>query len=345
MVIYICNNCKKEFSKKSNFITHTENKKRPCNIKINNDNLLNPFKTSQNINKMFDIINKQDIKMCDFCDSTFTRADNLKRHLKLFCKSKKYYDELEKLKEKVTLMNLEVNKLQGENEKLKSSINDINDINKPSPITNTLNNMNNVNNNNNNNTNNFNVQLVQFGNENISQIDTKEALNTYINSTGANIVSNILKLTNFNKKYPQNHNICITDLSRELVKIYTGDKFITKKFKNIKEHILNKVVQNAYEIVKKIESDNTVKKNTNVKSKIKINNTSLKLIDGVCPEDIVTEEIVESLLITDENKIDEIVLTLEQRQKISHLESKQQGLIEIAYERLKDELYNGRTFL
>ena len=29
MVIYICENCKKEFNKKSNYINHIENKKKP----------------------------------------------------------------------------------------------------------------------------------------------------------------------------------------------------------------------------------------------------------------------------------------------------------------------------
>ncbi len=30
MVVYICENCKKEFNKKSNYLNHIENKKKPC---------------------------------------------------------------------------------------------------------------------------------------------------------------------------------------------------------------------------------------------------------------------------------------------------------------------------
>jgi DNA-directed RNA polymerase subunit RPC12/RpoP len=30
MVVYICKNCKKEFNKKSNYLNHIENKKKPC---------------------------------------------------------------------------------------------------------------------------------------------------------------------------------------------------------------------------------------------------------------------------------------------------------------------------
>ena len=75
---------------------------------------------------------------------------------------------------------------------------------------NNTNNTNNINNNTNSNNqinngtvnNNVNVvQLVQFGNENMDDIDIKEAFNTYLSSTGGNIVSNVLKLTNFNKNY------------------------------------------------------------------------------------------------------------------------------------------------
>ena len=40
MVNYICNICNKEFSKKSNFLYHTQIKKKPCkNKKIINANL------------------------------------------------------------------------------------------------------------------------------------------------------------------------------------------------------------------------------------------------------------------------------------------------------------------
>jgi hypothetical protein len=36
---------------------------------------------------------------------------------------------------------------------------------------------------------------------------------------------------------------------------------------------------------------------------------------------------------------------LAERLRIEHLESKQKGLQEITFERIKEELYNGKTFL
>ena len=103
----------------------------------------------------------------------------------------------------------------------------------------------------------------------------------------------MLKYINLNEKYPENHNICITDISRELVKIYNGKKFIIKKFKNVKNEIMKNVVKNTRKIMDNYEKDDNFKKSADVKSKLKINDVSLKLIDGMSGEDIVRDEIKE----------------------------------------------------
>ena len=321
------------------------------------------------------LINSTDKHVCTYCNTTFTQKVSLNRHLKDRCKSKKYCDELEILKEKFKSITSEMDKLKKENNELKQNHTDNKVIN--NTTNNNTNNTNNINNNTNSNNqinngtvnNNVNVvQLVQFGNENMDDIDIKEAFNTYLSSTGGNIVSNVLKLTNFNKNYPENHNICITDLSRELVKIYNGTKFITKKFKNVKGDILNKVVKNTHKIVNKLENDKTIKKTQDTQSKMKINNVSLKLIDGQSAEDIVREEVREKdKLLTNNTKTinnknnfneidykhsdtdseleDEREFNLEERLRIKYLENKQNGLINIAHERIKDELYNNKNLI
>ena len=128
----------------------------------------------------------------------------MQRHIKEHCKTKKYCDELEKIKKKFEDSMNNNEHLLKEIEILKKQINSqiINNTN-----TNTLN----KNQINNGVINNLNVQLVQFGSENIDELDIKEALDVYLRSTGGNIVSNILKYVNLNDKYPQNHNICITN--------------------------------------------------------------------------------------------------------------------------------------
>jgi hypothetical protein len=334
---------------------------------------INPESNLKKID-IYDLINVDthdlaDKNTCIYCNKFFSRNDNLQRHLTTRCKSKKKYDELEMLKGKFLSLRSEIDKLKKENDELKHSHVDNN--HPPTGTTNTIINNGTVGSNNNVNI----VQLVQFGNENIDDIDIKEIFNTYLSSTGGNIVSNILKLTNFNKKYPENHNICITDLSRELVKIYNGTKFITKKFKNVKADILNKIVKNTRKLVKKLENDKTIKKTQDAQSKIKINNVSLKLIDGQSPEDIVREEIKEKNKLLKNNlemkskknnvdkihnentdvedndsedseledsELEDIEFNFDERQRIKYLEEKQLGLINIAHERIKDELYNNR---
>ncbi len=396
-----CPNCFKEFTRKQNFNYHINNKIRPCTSnnkhdapkisqtapKISQTALKisqNAPKISQNlnfepksdnennfnnllinhINKLANPIKSNDTNTCMYCESTFTKKNNLQRHIKEYCKSKKYYDELEKIKLKFEALMSNNEHLLKENEELKKQIKTNNSKN---ITTNNNKNSNNTTNNINNGSitnNNLNVQLVQFGNENIDDLDIKEAFKIYLRSTGGNIVSNMLKFVNLNEKYPQNHNICISDLSRELVKIFNGKQFIVKKFKDAKSDILGKAIVTTYKIVDKIENDEKLKKTPNDKSKMKINKVSLKLINGASAEDIVREEIRETekllkdddiLLIADNSEEKEIEyesdnkeereFTSEEINRIKHLENKQQGLQEITLERLKEELYNGKCLV
>lgn len=398
MTIYTCPKCKKEFNRKCNYDYHLNNKKRPCisnkiilstknsilclntenkikipvekyvsnvNENISNDLLFKKIDNMLNTNSS----NNENDTVCMYCDAIFSRNDNLQRHMKERCKSKKYIDELEKLKEKLNLLSGSYQNLEKENENLKKENNELKNSNhQVTNIQNTFNNTNNINNINNGiiNNNNVNIKLVQFGSENIDDLDIKEALDIYMKSTGGNIISNMLKFVNLNEKYPQNHNICMTDLSRELVKIFNGKQFIIKKFKNAKGDILCKVIKNTYKLVDKIENNNSIKKTADVKKKMKINNVSLKLIDDYSAEDIVREEIREkekllldkkikeedTIIVIEDNDTDndsdtdveevERDFTLEEKLRIEHLEDKKKDLQAIAFERLKEELYNGK---
>lgn len=201
--------------------------------------------------------------------------------------------------------------------------------------------------------NNVSIQIVQFGNEDINNLNLTEAMKTYLKSSGGNIVSNMLKFINLNEEYPQNNNICITDLSREIVKIHNGKRFIYKKFKNVKGDILNKVVRNTRSIINNYENDETLKKTIDTKNKLKINEASLKLIDGIAAEDIVREEINENeqYLINDNNDSEnakseiERDFTLEERTRITNLENKRDGLQKRTFELMKDDLYNGKKLV
>jgi hypothetical protein len=352
MVLYECSKCNKEFDRKSNYNNHL-NKKKSCdssdnnNINEMNENIINDI--SDVLSHFTTVKNNVSENTCIYCETIFSRTNNLLRHLNGKCKFKKNFDELEMLKEKLdSVINnndylaKQIENLRKENEESKNTtIYNTKNTNIINNITNT----NQINNN-------LNIQLVQFGNEDIDNMDSNEALNVYMRSTGGNILSNVLKYINLNEKYPQNHNIYITDLSRELVKIFNGKKFIIKKFKNAKEFILGKVVRNTHKLVDKIKNDRNIKITLEIAKKLKINEISVMLIDGCSADDIVREEIretekaLENYKNPDNNSNKskkERDFNLAERIRIEHLESKQKGLQEITFERIKEELYNGKS--
>ena len=262
---------------------------------------------------------------------------------------------------------------------LKKKIDEIEIIQKGCSINNDpkiINNFNKTVNNNGNNqinkglilNNTVNVQVVQFGNEDIDKLNLVDAMKTYLKSTGGNIASNMLNYINLNKDYPENNNICITDLSREIVKIHNGEKFVYKKFKNVKDEILTKIIKNTRKFVNKYENDETLKKSTDTKNKLKINDISLKIIDGISAEDIVREDIKEKekhlIKNINVNKIQKIKntknklingddseseeereFTLEERLKIEHLDNKRDGMQKKTFENIKDGLYNAKELM
>ena len=366
MVNYICPKCNKVFKQKCHYVNHTENKKKPCD----KSDFLVPPKSSvppPTSSEFIDILIK-DLEpnnnncVCTYCEKMFTRIDNLQRHLNGRCKSKGNYDELEKLKEDMKLIIQNYQKIENENVNLKNKIDEIeiiqkggNKNNEPQIINNNqqinrgviLNNT-------------TNIQIVQFGEEDINKINIIDAMKMYLKSTGGNIASNMLAYLNMNKEYPENNNICITDNSREIVKMHNGKKFVYKKFKNVKDEILTKIVKNTRKIVNNYETNETLKKSADIKTKLKINDISLRIIDGVSAEDIVREEIKEQEKLLIKKKIvkinehnegfesesdgseEEREFTLEERLRIEHLENKREGMQKKTFENIKTDLYNAK---
>jgi hypothetical protein len=171
-------------------------------------------------------------------------------------------------------------------------------------------------------------------------------MKTFLSSTGGNIVSNMLKYINLNDKYPENNNLCITDNAREIVKIHNGKKFVYKKYKNAKHDIVKKGIRNTQKIIKKYKEDDTIVKTEDRKQKIKINEVSLKLIDGISGETIVREEINEKepkVKNKDGESEEERDFTFDERLRVQHLDCKSEGLRNKTYENVKEELYNGKS--
>lgn len=311
--------------------------------------------------------------ICSYCDKSYSRSDSLSRHVVQFCKNKKHIDNLEVIKSKINntviMSNERYEKLISDNIKLieileeyKSLIKDTSLLKHSIPSTINNNNTNNTNNTTNNgainngivNSGSINsgntINIVQFGKEDISKCNLIEMMNVYLKSTGGNIFANMLKYLNFNPKYPQNFNILMTDLARENVKIHNGKKFVTKKFKTVKNDILNVLSGHINHMCGNYIENPKIKKNKDILSKMNINNISVKLINN---DDITsllkgkndnsdgeTDEIDET---DNESDIDD--LNSEEERRLTHYESKRQGLQEISMNRLKDELYNNRDLV
>jgi hypothetical protein len=227
MVIYICNICSKTFNKKSNYLTHISNKKKPC-------------KEYENINCEYTNKNYK----CNFCSKTFSRVDNLKRHLIERCKVRKEETQekeaiFSNLLQRVELLekeNLQLNNkivlLENKKETKNIQFNkNIKNLNK-GIINNTF--------------------IIQHGKEDFSKIDDKVFLDAFLKNTGAKIPEKIIEGIHFNEKYPEYKNIYISDINREKVMIHNGKDWLLTPSNNITSNLLDKTIhfsENKYETI------------------------------------------------------------------------------------------------
>jgi len=384
---YCCPDCNREFKKKCHLDDHLNKKKKPCI-----QHIVNSAPTKCKVAPKITIIedmeevieddeevilnknNKVNEPTCTFCTKTFTRLSSLKRHLDGRCSEKNHNDELNKLKEMMmvimqndkikneTLMKAmsEIEQIKKENEMLKGGVIGQSMINSNNTNTNNTNNTNNgaINNGTVNNTTINNI--VQFGKEDISKLDLIEMMNIYLKSTGGNIFPNMLRYINLNPNFPQNFNILMGDFARENVKVHDGKKFVTKKFKNIKNDILNVLNNHITNMCDTFIENPKIKKTDNVLSKMKINNISVKLINNDDITPLLRQEMIKNVNIPLQNmngkdnkdneggegsEEDIDYLDPEAEKKLAHYETKRQGLQDITEQKLKDELYNNRDMV
>jgi len=282
MVVYICENCKKEFNKKSNYLNHIENKKKPClQIKLNMHqktpkctenapkctenapkfienapkfikNELN-FDEKNNINSNLNSSDNKKGYICNFCKISFTRSTTLKRHLLERCKIRKEeIREKEEIFQELLQQNI---LLKDQNEKLNNQLLEQNKViiglleqnNKNNSIQNNKN----IRNQNNGIINNI---IIQHGKEDLSKIDDKVFLDAFLKNSGAKIPEKIIEGIHFNNKYPEFKNIYISDINREKVMIYNGNDWILTPSNNITTNLLGKSIdfsESRYDVLNK----------------------------------------------------------------------------------------------
>ena len=208
-------------------------------------------------------VGKNDENKCEHCLKCFSTKYNLNKHVKTVCKlagfksnvnlettelsyvehkdkqvdilieqneqlKKMLVEEsIEHKKQTEELHKMMINLIKKETSKQNKKKVKINNLNNG-----TINNSSNTNTNTNTtNTNNGTINnniIIQFGKEDLSQIDNKHFINLIkSNSTGAKIITDLVKMIHFNEDCPQFQNICMSDLNRGRVVMYDGVKWNT----------------------------------------------------------------------------------------------------------------------
>ena len=217
MVIYTCHKCNKEFLNKTDFKRHI-NRKFTCNTNFNNK----PDNTAE----IAVIIPNKFV--CKDCNKIFSRKFTLERHINLNrCKNIKSNENIN--------LNLKISELESKIEKL---LNDRN-INSNTNITN-----NNITNNNNNITNNItNNIIIKFGYEHKSDGLTNDEIIRIVNK-GCMSLCESIKLTHFNTRLPQLHNIYIPDKKFKNICTFNGELFELNKSEDVLHELVDKHVYN-----------------------------------------------------------------------------------------------------
>ncbi len=234
MVNYTCPICSKDFSRKSDFIYHTENKKKPCqpnkNIKsiLIHDNpkneLILTVKNTENNGKIF----------CNYCNKEFFNNANLNKHLRNnSCKIKKELDE-----EKEKMFKLLLEQKDDEIKDLKSMIKEQNDkitelIKKIKPSSITNNTLNNIV---------IKPNMNKFGEEQIDKLLNKKHFeDKVLLLTGSNAFEACAEMIYNNPKYPENQTVFCTDLSREKFMVWDGNDWVLNTRTEVFTEVQNKI--------------------------------------------------------------------------------------------------------
>lgn len=290
MVIHTCPTCQKQFNKKSTYVDHIENKKKPCqpnNIKIfqnipncpenipnyskNNKNDTNDDKLDNKLIKSNKVDNKN--ITCKMCLKNFSTNYNLNKHLKQSCKviklenkkKENIYNNLvenEEYKLKVDLIQKEneeykkkVDLLLKQNEELNNKIADILKKNTQNITNNTQNIVQNINI--------TPVKLNPFGKENLKSIKNDDFIKiiTDTSNTGRFCLNRLIDIIHFNNKMPENQNIYMPDYNRKKFMFYNGDDWqLTQDEENVIFQVMEHVrslfnINNNEELEERLEND------------------------------------------------------------------------------------------
>ena len=244
---HVCNICNKEYSTRQNLWKHNKNNHTIIKPKLIHETLNNPhipLTIPPKINEQ-----PKDLQ-CKYCDLTFTRKDNLKRHHNK-CKIKnnednklKQENELlkQQLKEQDNKIKEELKKRDNDIELLKKQMLEImNKQNKihPKTLTKINKQLNNNTLNDNKVINNNNINIIQLGGESLDTLFNKNQQLDVL-SKRYKCLEYLVKQVHFNDNYPQFKNILITNTQNNIG--YRYDKVDNKFIAINKSELLDDVI-------------------------------------------------------------------------------------------------------
>ena len=219
MPIYECFHCNYQTKYKSDFSKHLKTKKHRVHTEINPENHTDVMGMNQNKPKM----NQNKPKMnqnepikshkCNYCDETFNTIPSKRRHELHRCKENTNTGSLIKKQEK------QIKKLEKQIELLLTKVGNNYTIN-------------------NNNTNN--IQLNNYGSEDLSHIS--DSLKTYLIKHPFGAIQQLIEKIHFNRDKPENTNIMITNKRDNKISVYENGKWV---YRNKKKTILS-LIDNKY---------------------------------------------------------------------------------------------------
>ena len=230
---FICHLCHHEFQRKIHLDTHLE--KNAC---------------------------KKHKYHCKYCHKGFTTDNSMYRHMKHTCKVKKDLDsKKDKILERLIKLEDDNKLIKQENNKLKKEIKKI----KKSKLSTTIKKITNNNNNKINNgtinkgTINNNIVLIGYGKEDLAKIDKKDILKSL--KKGFYSTIQLTEAVHFNPKYPEYHNVYISNIKDKYAMMYDGKEWtLTRKAELIERLYENKrdyIEDNMDEFIESLSQSQT----------------------------------------------------------------------------------------
>tara|TARA_Y100001970_G_scaffold244313_1_gene310333 strand:+ start:32 stop:1012 length:981 start_codon:yes stop_codon:yes gene_type:complete len=242
MTKYFCKCCNYDAKVKSSFDKHLKTKKHI--EAINSHPKVTP-KSPQSHPKVTIETSKNNDEnyICKYCYTSFKYKQGMYRHIKYTCKKNKDED----LKELVKLMNEKIENIKTEmkqkDKEIEKRDKQITKLSKKLQINNIGNNCNNKITNNN-----VNINLNSYHETDLSLLKNEDYIECI--KKCRNCVLKAIEKVHFNPEYPQNMNVCLSNIKENYILLYENGKWLLKdrndtllRIYEDKEEILNDYIE------------------------------------------------------------------------------------------------------